>query len=194
MTKHLRYSDVIVEPITPANLEQTLRGLERTQVRSVTAILEQQARRLMLRRVENLCRFLIGCGQEVQRIELFGSLARRRGGLESDFDLVIVTSDTLAEQWHHTLQAILDDDIYDSSVAAVRRELTLEFIGLDESEVLACTGVPERKMDLFLFPANWKHLLSELQEAGRHRDPAFMENIARDAVPYMPGHGFLLHR
>lgn len=37
-------------------------------------------------------------------------------------------------------------------------------------------------LDIFLFPGGWRYYIRSLQEDLPHKDPHFMENIARDAV------------
>ena len=38
------------------------------------------------------------------------------------------------------------------------------------------------KLDIFVFPPNWRDKLDQLQEDLPNKDPNFMQNIARDAV------------
>lgn len=129
-------------------------------------------------------------GEGVKGVELFGSIARGEGvTLGSDFDVIILVDDLTALLWLCDVKAYADDfdeEIYSESVAGFRRRSALEIIGLSTDDIFGLTTVQARKQDFFLFPENWRDMLEELQFLGRHRDPEFTRNIARDAVAFDP--------
>jgi predicted nucleotidyltransferase len=130
-------------------------------------------------------------GQGVQSIELFGSLARGEGGMDSDFDLIIAVDGFTSARWFYDVRdELMQDPFYGEGTALVRRQRAFKALKIDESGLEDGTGVKPDKLDIFLLPPNWRERLSELQELGSHSDPNFMQNIARDARTFVSEQGF----
>ena len=138
-----------------------------------------------------LAQYLVQNGTGVRGVELFGSLARGRGTMDSDFDLIICVDGPIADQWMANVNDELAGfDTYSPSVASVRRRLALGAVKIDPDKLEAAVGIQPGKQDFFLFPADWRTRLAELQRLGRHTDVNFMQNIARDARTFVPDQGF----
>lgn len=138
-----------------------------------------------------LAQFLVADGKCVQGVELFGSLARGKGTMGSDFDVIVCVDGFTAAQWMSLVREKINGGaLYDTSVAALRQRVTLEMIGLSSAQVEDATGISPKKIDYFLFPLDWRTRLDDLQRLGHHNDPKFMQNIARDALTFVPNQGF----
>lgn len=154
------------------------------QVLAERALVREQANRLG--------DVIMGRGQHVLGVELFGSLARGGGRLGSDLDIIVLVDGFTAALWMFEVRDRIDDeDLYDESVAATRQRLALKHLGISSDELFAATGLPPKKRDIFLFPPDWRSRLGLLQQMGRHKDPEFMTNIARDAIAFAAFQGFL---
>lgn len=118
----------------------------------------------------------------VEQVLLFGSLALGKATKKSDIDLIVIVDVELSQLWH---QEVLDADSFD--MYTIRRHLRLEYAG--DIVQWYPFSVPFDALDIFLFPPDWREQLAELQRLGKHADPSFMENIARDATAYDPALG-----
>ncbi len=123
----------------------------------------------------------------IERIELFGSFARRDSNpYFSDYDLIIVVDEATAEEWlnelrrhHRYFTEAFGDDTY-TGLKEVRFLVAERLLG-SKLPVSIWASI-----DLFVFPPNWQDekKLERLQAAGSHRDPDFMRNLARDAITF----------
>jgi hypothetical protein len=142
----------------------------------------------------HLASYLVTFGGHVQGLEIFGSLARGRGTINSDFDLILLGCPHITRQWnfivHQRLYDNPEEDLYSESAAAIRRRSALEVIGIDMIDLENAVGIRPWKLDFFIFPAHWRKQLARLQQLGHHRDPRFMQNIAQDAIKFDPDRGF----
>lgn len=130
-------------------------------------------------------------GRGVLGIELFGSLARGKGTMDSDFDVIVCVEAFQAFQWLEAVRGqIRDRDAYGPSVAKIRRLEAMRTIGITPDRLYAATGIDGWRLDIFVYPPNWRDYLHELQVLGHHTDPNFMRNIARDALTFVPNQGF----
>lgn len=129
-------------------------------------------------------------GQNVQGVELFGSLARGEGSMASDFDLIIVVDGFTSARWFYDIRDALGQNPFYENAAFARRQKAFTAINVDENDISNGTGVALAKLDIFMFPTDWRGRLSELQDLGSHSDPKFMQNIAKDARTFVPDQGF----
>jgi hypothetical protein len=138
-----------------------------------------------------LAQFLTTHGTGVQRVELFGSLARGKGTMGSDFDVIVCVDGFTSVQWLLDVRnAAGVGDMYGPSKASIRQRCALSAIGISPVQIEGATGISPWKQDYFLFPSDWRNRLETLQHLGDHTDPEFMQNIARDALTFVPNQGF----
>ncbi|HXV27142.1 MAG TPA: nucleotidyltransferase domain-containing protein [Candidatus Paceibacterota bacterium] len=132
----------------------------------------------------------------IAEVLLFGSVARDGEG--RDLDLILVTEESLAYEFMLLLDtAVLHHiphgpDGYRRT--SLREDIAEEVLSANFYDVLreAKSAAGAAKLDLFLFPPDWRNQLKALQDAIPHKDPDFMANVARDAVslvrrPEYPG-------
>ncbi|MGB2787218.1 MAG: nucleotidyltransferase domain-containing protein [Candidatus Saccharimonadaceae bacterium] len=141
--------------------------------------------------------YLASFGGPVQWVEVFGSIARGSGGESSDLDVILVVDDETASKWAENVikrlgyfgRAFSNSDFYDSAKHA-RLDVAAEILGTVPEAIYLLWYM--RNIDIFLFPPDWRDHLDELQRIGRHSDPMFMQNVARDALRYDPETELLL--
>jgi len=141
----------------------------------------------------SLADYIFRYGKGVKGLELFGSIARGDTmTMDSDFDVIVCVSTMDALLWMLEVRRAVEDDVdlYNESLASVRRRKALECLGISPVDLEAAVGIQPWKQDFFLFPHDWRDLLDELQLLGHHSDPNFMRNIARDALTFVPNQGF----
>jgi hypothetical protein len=142
------------------------------------------------KKANRLAKYLLRHGSDVEGVELFGSLSRGEGGQYSDYDLIVCVDGIRAAEWMNQVRDAVDGDLYDASVARLRQHFALKLIGLTERDVAKAVGIRRDRIDIFVFPTDWRARLHELQEFGDHIDPDFMWNIAEDAIAYDAHSGF----
>ena len=128
----------------------------------------------------------------IQKLFLFGSVAR--DGFGEDLDLIIIASDETASRFREIIDIRCGDlpksvrglgaDLYIMKrLRFDAADLALQWDIPDVIEMYeAATEADPVRLDVFVFPPDWKDRLEELQTAVPHKDPKFMENIARDAI------------
>ena len=129
----------------------------------------------------------------IHGVELFGSVAR--DGLGHDLDLILITdkgrgSDfiCLASDRFGRRDSLETEDLTLQRMECYntpdeRAKIAKRVLGGNFGELLAeAKRYTAAKLDIFVFPPDWRDHLRVLQEDLPHRDPNFMENIARDAV------------
>jgi hypothetical protein len=146
-------------------------------------------RDLMCLSANRIAGYMHNQGRHIKAVDIFGSVARRDCSLKSDFDLIVCTNRFTAALWRLRL-AQLSAKEAGYHLASLRRQAAFDVLGLDPMVVLLTTGVSPWKMDIFLFPQNWRKKLTQLQAQFDHHDPDFMKKIAHDARTYVPGQGF----
>lgn len=122
----------------------------------------------------------------ISGIELFGSIAR--DGQGNDLDLIIISDDggrEFIELMGEGVTGLSNDmrfDIYHNF--HLRVIVAIKVFGDDFFDLLleAEERIYWARIDLFVFPQNWREHLNVLQDALPHKDPEFMRNIARDAI------------
>ncbi len=140
---------------------------------------------------------LYGFGEPLVMIEVFGSVARGEQTPRSDLDVIMVVNETEFKWWMrmvteylgHFGRAFSNADFY---VAAKYARLQAAAIVFATYPDVFSASSESRTPDVFLFPANWRDRLDTLQKMGRHSDPNFMANVARDALRYDPETELLL--
>ncbi len=130
----------------------------------------------------------------VRGIEIFGSTARKEATINSDFDLIVLVDEHAAKFWMQQVNSRLWDESLDTystlKAKLIRFTEAVRLLGLNVVDMVCVTGIDPIRIDLFVFPTNWKDRLTMLQQVGHHHDPRFMSKIARDARPFVPGTGF----
>ena len=123
--------------------------------------------------------------KNVLAVQLFGSYSRGEDRPSSDCDIIVVADDLTAAKWLQNLEysfgSFGDGDAY-WSAKTLRQDLFQRFFSWPSD--LYDTSY----FDPFVFSTDWQneHTLAMFQERGNHRDPEFMQNIARDAITYDP--------
>ena len=134
--------------------------------------------------------------KHVREVLLFGSLARGEWG--NDIDLIVVTDHGRGSDWINLTESCVKDFAQEEEGRKgrtfrrnglyhhrrLRMQAAIDALGIDFGNLLRHTlslASPDR-LDIFVFPPNWREYLRVLQEALPHSDPMFMQNIARDAV------------
>lgn len=132
----------------------------------------------------------------IDSVEIFGSVARGEAKPGSDIDLIVVPHYShIAATWatlvghqcdgvsyasatprNEVFRRIFDVDL-DTPPFAYRWEAARGMLGLPDASLAA-------RVDVFVFPPDWRNKLDELQLILSHTDPEFMQNIARDALRY----------
>lgn len=132
----------------------------------------------------------------VRDIEMFGSVARDGEG--RDLDLILIVDESVFQNFTSDINTALRRPpygkfgVYGTYGSAAMRlnaaESALPYLHMFLSaaeDILSAecwnSGRQGRLLDIFLFPADWRTRLEELQGAIPHDDPYFMRNIARDA-------------
>lgn len=120
-----------------------------------------------------------------QEVWVFGSIARE--GYGNDIDLIVGVDD---ESFKFYLETLKHDYglIYDQPGSSrVRLDAAMETLVLPRGTY---TVDAFRRVDIFLFPMDWKHRIDEVQDSFDHKDDEFTENLAADARIY---HGEVGH-
>ncbi len=144
-----------------------------------TQVSRGQAMRLACRLAKN---------PDILGVELFGSLTRQYYG--NDMDLILTVSEersmkfiALLTSWAALSGGVAYDVYRAESIIDVRQRLAVSAMpSLVHSLRLARDIVSPNSIDLFLFPADWKKRLAEIQGKMRTWDPQFMNNIAATAI------------
>jgi hypothetical protein len=127
----------------------------------------------------------------VQGIELYGSLARGNGTALSDIDMIVLVDGFLAAKWIRMFKdSFRWQGNYSASIKPFRFQAARELLKFDESELVHHTGVDKEKIDLSVFPVNWKGLIPEMCEEWHRWNPRFLSDIAADAIRFVPFTGF----
>lgn len=124
----------------------------------------------------------------IHGVQVFGSFARGTDKYLSDYDVILVVDEKIANTWldevtrHNAERWVCDpftSDPYHGH-RYLRLELAQRLLGLPLNV--------DHEIDAFLFPPNWQNedQLIRLQEAGKHHDRKFMANIAHDAIAFNP--------
>jgi hypothetical protein len=115
----------------------------------------------------------------VREVWLFGSTARGEQKHTSDCDLILVVD--FPRYWW-VMECLSDRNDYDwkpDRYHVARRELEL-------GDTMRGHGFWGFGLDITVVHEGWRNNLADLQAKGRHRDPFFMQKIARDARLYDP--------
>ena len=116
--------------------------------------------------------------------------------LGRDFDLVVTVSEEVYLAWNKMLLERLQECQVDCDTEQdayhgckwIRFNLALELLGCGtHHDLMPLYGWlvsldAHMQLDLHLMPANWRQRVIELQDHLPHKDPAFVSNIARDAI------------
>jgi predicted nucleotidyltransferase len=140
-----------------------------------------------------VARMFRGC-EPITAVEVFGSVAR--DGKGDDLDLILIVDEQIAQKF---FTAVAAEERYNAELRADRfmqryfgsaqsRLEIAENVLSEEDQVFGQVFLDswveiEFRLDIFLFPSNWRDRLVELQTAMPHADPQFMEKIAGDARP-----------
>ncbi len=132
--------------------------------------------------------------EQITAVEVFGSVAR--DGKGDDLDLILIVDEQIAQKF---FTAVATEERYRAELRAdgfmkryfgsakSRLEIAENVLSEEdqafENVFLDSWIEIELRLDLFLFPQNWRERLVELQTAMPHADPQFMEKIAVDARP-----------
>jgi predicted nucleotidyltransferase len=127
---------------------------------------------------------------KVFEVYLFGSVAREGVGL--DLDLFIISDSYTAGAFlQYAREALAEFEyirdhfagIYGVGSHVFRAAAATEAIGQGFGTTLykAETLAGNCRIDLFVFPPNWRARLDYLQSSLPHKDPNFMHNISNDA-------------
>ena len=81
-------------------------------------------------------------------------------------------------------------DGYHDEAKEIRREEIFEYFDISEESIELWSGTSARHIDIFCFPVEWRSMLPTLQYALPHADKDFMQNIAKDAIPFTFLDGF----
>ncbi|OGZ06002.1 MAG: hypothetical protein A2942_04725 [Candidatus Lloydbacteria bacterium RIFCSPLOWO2_01_FULL_50_20] len=135
------------------------------------------------------------CCPGVEGVELFGSIARQ--GYGNDVDLILIVSDDLAQEFIFHVHRLLETKRYRHDqgkgfygARALRRVAAAATLGRKKFNNIyahASKWTTPHLIEVFLFPADWRKQLHELQAIYPHRDPEFMKKIAKDAVVLLDG-------
>lgn len=115
----------------------------------------------------------------VEEVWLFGSVARGKQEYLSDCDLILVVD--FPRYWW-VMEYLGNRSTYDSKsdrYHVTRRELEL-------GDAVREHGFRGSGLDLIVVPEGWREKLADIQEKGRHKDPFFMQKIAKEARRYDP--------
>lgn len=116
----------------------------------------------------------------IWEIHLFGSVARHHQG--NDVDLVLVAGKEYETRFLQALKRFgRGGYYYDTWEAREAAAVEALMIPLEIWNGIEQLIAPFR-FDLFVFGANWKQRLDELQRCLPQKDPYFMRNIAHDAI------------
>ncbi len=130
----------------------------------------------------------------VTGVELFGSLARK--GVGGDIDLILIVSEDLAQRflWRVRLQSSFTGAYAYGrrrrGPAAIRKALAISVLYEETPDTYDLASLSfgrlAGKIDVFLFPEDWRERAMEIQRSIPLWDPDFMSNIARDTRKFDP--------
>lgn len=119
---------------------------------------------------------------QVEAVEVFGSVARNSRG--NDLDMALTVDAVTYASYALALRALSEDEDYYFGLRSERLAVACQVLKLSgpigDWLGLATAGI---SLDLHLFPQGWKQYADVVQTHFSHDDPAFVSNIAKDAVP-----------
>lgn len=135
--------------------------------------------------------------EAVEEVSLFGSIARQER-YPGDVDLIAAVPEYLYQMFIRELagEYSLIRFTYTGEAEARAKAAHHVFFASLVAQGIGIRAAYDRlhflrigKVDIFLFPSNWKDRQEELQDIFGTEDPQFLANLARDARVYLPDEG-----